>query len=143
MAATKFIDLLPARPSYGRGAGYEFQVPTGLLTVTTNRRDRRYRLSAIPGGWRVEKLDAGTDPAETHYHVEAGSYRCDCRGHARYGHCCHADCVRDLDAAGLLEHAHERPAEPPVTEADVDAMALAEAARWELLADECWLPDAE
>lgn len=123
-----FENLLPTRVSYGRGAGYTFDTLTGLLVVDTSRGDRRYVLSAVPHGWRVSKLDEGTDPTEDHYHVERAGYKCCCRGFVRFGYCVHADCCRDLDNAGYLEHGEDRPEPAPYTDDEIDANALA----WEL-----------
>lgn len=133
-----FENLFPNRVSYGRGAGYTFDPLTGLLTVDTSKRDRRYRVVAIPHGWRVTK-DAGTpgsDPTEDHYCVERDGYRCCCRGHQRWGYCIHSDAVADLDAAGYLEHGECIPELlPPVSEAEIDDMALRAAAAFELAAE--------
>lgn len=129
MTGLPFINLLPTRKTYGRGAGYTFDPLTGLLVVTTSKKDRRYTITAIPHGFRVTKLDKGTDASEDHYHVERDGFRCCCRGYERFGYCCHSDAVADLDAAGYLEHGEERPVNPEPTSAEIDDACDGYAAR--------------
>lgn len=117
MTTLPFVNSLPA--SYPRDSGYTYL--DGLVTVTVRKRDTRYTVVPIAGGWRVEKSaeTPGTDPTERHYNVSE-SFECDCRGYTAHATCRHAIILRDLVEAGLVEIDGERPESSPITESEID-----------------------
>ncbi len=79
---------------------------TGVVRLTVAKKAADYFLTLIPAdfgrGFKVEKV--GIDATEPPYHVNIDGQRrsCDCKGHARHGHCKHADGIAALIAAGKL-----------------------------------------
>ena len=78
----------------------------GVLTIRQKRLDSRYSVSefACDGGrgFRLEKLDAGSDATEDAYEVfvkdgQSGEYsRCCCKGFERFGNCKHVESAQAL-----------------------------------------------
>lgn len=77
----------------------------GVVRITVGRAQTDYFLTEMAAdfgrGFRVEKVGLEGGPA---YHVNLDGDRrtCDCQGHARHGHCRHADGLAALLAAGRL-----------------------------------------
>ena len=80
-----------------------------LITIAGPRSTCSYYVAPIDSDWgrafRFEKADqgAGSDPGEKFYHVNLDEPfdTCDCRGHARHGHCKHVAVAREMAAEDL------------------------------------------
>jgi hypothetical protein len=78
----------------------------GVARITVGKEGADYFLTIIPAdfghGFKVEKV--GLDCRESAYavNIDGDKRTCDCKGHARHGHCKHADGLAALIAAGKL-----------------------------------------
>ena len=88
-----FSELLAPTKSEKHGA---IAFDGSTLTITGKRAHCRYAVSefAVDGGgrgFRLSKLDAGSDAGESGYSVlvHGGWSRCECRGYSAHGHCRH------------------------------------------------------
>jgi hypothetical protein len=74
--------------------------PYGAVKLTCGKLTHAYYVNELPAadgrGFELEKIELATALEErTAYHVflhaNGQDRHCDCRGHARWGHCKHAD----------------------------------------------------
>jgi hypothetical protein len=78
----------------------------GVVRITVGKEHADYFLTLIPAdfgrGFKVEKI--GFDCRESAYavNIDGDKKTCECKGHARHGHCKHADGIAALIAAGKL-----------------------------------------
>ena len=78
----------------------------GIVRITVGKDHADYFPTLIPAdfgrGFKVEKV--GLDCRESAYavNIDGDKRTCDCKGHARHGHCKHADGIAALIAAGKL-----------------------------------------
>lgn len=91
--ATSFSELLKPTKSEKHGA---ISFSDNVLTITGKRSHCRYRVSEfrVDGGgrgFRLAKLDKGSDAGESGYSVlvHGGWSRCECKGWTSHGHCRH------------------------------------------------------
>jgi hypothetical protein len=77
----------------------------GLLQITVGQAATYYLLSVTPAdfgrGFRLEKVDPA-DMAAYAVNLDGERRTCDCQGHAKWGHCKHADGLAKLVAEGRL-----------------------------------------
>ncbi len=78
----------------------------GVVRLTVGKESADYYLFAIPAdfGTAFKVVKIGIDATEGEYavNIDADKRTCDCKGHARHGHCKHADGIAALIAAGKL-----------------------------------------
>ena len=75
----------------------------GLVVITVGTQAVDYFLCRVPSDWgqafSVEKIGG---KELYHVHLDGDKRTCDCKGHARWGHCKHADGLAALAQAGKL-----------------------------------------
>jgi hypothetical protein len=75
----------------------------GLVSITVGKQTDEYYVSRIPAdfgkGFSLEKL--GSDDVYC-VNIDGQKHTCECKGHARHGHCKHADGLAALIVAGKL-----------------------------------------
>jgi len=80
--------------------------PFAVVRIAVNRKATDYRVSALSSdfgqGFAVEKIDPATEPETYHVNLNPQGNTYDCKGHARWGHCKHADGIAALLKAGKL-----------------------------------------
>jgi hypothetical protein len=81
-----------------------------LLSTLAGKRGftKFYRVERLDGpelAYRLTKIagEVGSDPECDHYNVSLSSSLCDCKGFARWGHCCHLTALRQLFERGVLQ----------------------------------------
>src|SRR5262245_11115526 len=77
----------------------------GIVRITVGRETMDYFVSRVPSdfgtGFLLEKIDVD-NPASYHVNLDGDKKTCDCKGHARWSRCKHADGLAALVAAGRL-----------------------------------------
>jgi hypothetical protein len=105
-----YVELLPATASSKHSgirwtpSADEFGPTAGTLEITCGRTTRRVEVVEFAcdwagRAWTLVKLDPGSDPSESSYHVfcgRDGSRQCSCKGFTRFGHCCHVAALEAL-----------------------------------------------
>lgn len=90
----------PRAPSARRRPERRFGYRDGVLALAVGARLTHYRLEPVASDWgrafRLTKFPEYGDDSYTVCLEETGAATCDCKGHAAYGHCKHADALRTL-----------------------------------------------
>jgi hypothetical protein len=83
----------------------EGQAP-GVIRLTVGKEAADYFLTALPAdfgrGFAVEKIGLHATEGKYAVNIDGDKRTCDCKGHARHGHCKHSDGIAALISRGQL-----------------------------------------
>src|SRR4051812_46550026 len=77
-----------------------FEGNPGVVSITVGKEQVDYFLTEIPAdfgrGFKVEKMGLDAEPVAYHVNIDGDNKTCECKGHARWHHCKHADGIAAL-----------------------------------------------